>query len=408
MADENRITDIPGDTTHQGTAGADTFVFGPGYTNADTITGFTNGTDLIDLTRFQGITRFEDLTVTSDDNGVTIDLTGHGGGTILLSGFSIDNLDAADFVFSTLDGGGTSGDDTLQADNDGDRVDGGAGDDTITGGAGWDILIGGAGDDTIYGGAEADGLAGHEGDDELYGGAGSDFLEGGEGDDRLEGGSGDDEMYGDAGDDALYGGEGNDILHGGEGKDDLSGGAGDDTLYGGPEGESIWHGWLGPTLEGGEGNDTIYGGEGNVIIKGDAGNDFLYGGTGKDSIYGGTGSDVIDGGAGNDRMYGDDSIGSGVSGSEDTFVFQQGHGNDTIAFFKDGEDKIDLSAFTEITGVDDLTIRSTHDGTVIDLTEYGGGTIRFDQNSVEDVEIGDLDATDFLFYEPPADMGEGG
>ena len=27
MADENRIDDIPGDNTHQGTADADTFVF---------------------------------------------------------------------------------------------------------------------------------------------------------------------------------------------------------------------------------------------------------------------------------------------------------------------------------------------------------------------------------------------
>ena len=134
MADENRITDIPGDSTHQGTGDADTFVFGPGYTNADTITGFTNGDDRIDLTRFAGITRFEDLTVTSDDSGVTIDLTAHGGGTVRLAGFSIDNLGATDFVFSRLDGGGTTGDDDLQADADGDRLDGGGGDDVLTGG----------------------------------------------------------------------------------------------------------------------------------------------------------------------------------------------------------------------------------------------------------------------------------
>ena len=161
MAEENRITDIPGDTTHQGTGDADTFVFGPGYANDDTITGFTVGQDRIDLTRFAGITRFEDLSIVSDDGGVTIDLTDHGGGTIRLTGSDIAVLDSTDFVFSTLDGGGTTGDDVLWADDGGDRLDGGSGDDVLTGGDGDDILLGGAGDDYIQGG---------EGDDALVGG----------------------------------------------------------------------------------------------------------------------------------------------------------------------------------------------------------------------------------------------
>ena len=36
--------------------------------------------------------------MTSDANGVTIDLTAHGGGTIRLEGVDIEDLDAADFV----------------------------------------------------------------------------------------------------------------------------------------------------------------------------------------------------------------------------------------------------------------------------------------------------------------------
>ena len=100
MPEDNLINDIPGDNTHQGGEGVDAFVFGPGYKNDDTITDFTNGQDHIDLTRFAGITRFEDLSVTSDDGGVTIDLTAHGGGTIRIEGFDIENLDAEDFVFS--------------------------------------------------------------------------------------------------------------------------------------------------------------------------------------------------------------------------------------------------------------------------------------------------------------------
>lgn len=185
----NRIDDTSGDTTHQGTDAPDLFVFSPGYTDDDTITGFTNGADQIDLTRFQGITRFEDLTVTSDDNDVVIDLTEHGGGTVRLAGFDVANLDATDFVFSVLDGGGTSGDDylDLRADNDGERAEGGAGDDNILGGSGSDILIGGAGDDTLVGGAGHDWLEGGD-DDVLEGGAGDDVLSGGAGHDMLEGG----------------------------------------------------------------------------------------------------------------------------------------------------------------------------------------------------------------------------
>ena len=120
----------------------------------------------------------------------------------------------------------------------------------------------------------------------------------------------------------------------------------------------------------------------------------LYGGAGNDTISGGSGSDVLDGGAGNDTLTGDDSIGS-HSGSQDTFVFQAGHGNDTIKFFKDGEDKIDLTAFADITDFDDLTITEQHNGTVIDLTAFGGGTIRFEKNNVDSIEVGDLDADGF-------------
>ena len=68
----------------------------------------------------------------------------------------------------------------------------------------------------------------------------------------------------------------------------------------------------------------------------------------------------------------------------DTFVFTAGHGNDTIKDFTDGEDLIDLSQISGISGFEDLTI--TADGTtaVIDLTAHCGGTIR-----LENVEVAD-------------------
>ena len=40
---------------------------------------------------------------------------------------------------------------------------------------------------------------------------------------------------------------------------------------------------------------------------------------------------------------------------------------------------------------------------MIDLTGHGGGTIRLDHTNVSD-----LDAEDFLFYEPPVDPGADG
>ena len=123
------------------------------------------------------------------------------------------------------------------------------------------------------------------------------------------------------------------------------------------------------------GNDRLLGGEGN---------DKLEGGAGDDALMGEEGDDTLDGGADDDVLYG----GSG----EDTFVFQASHGTDTILDFTDGDDTIDLSALTDITGFSDLTI--TQDGTtaVIDLSSQGGGTIRLD-----DTAVSDLDAADFTF-----------
>ena len=94
---------------------------------------------------------------------------------------------------------GQDGKDTISADSEGSRVDGGKGNDLIYGGAGRQILTGGDGNDTVRGGT---------GNDLIYGSPGNDIL------------------YGNRGADALYGNSGNDKLYGGPGKDTLSGGPG--------------------------------------------------------------------------------------------------------------------------------------------------------------------------------------
>ena len=59
---------------------------------------FTNDEDQIDLSAFS-LSGFDELTITSISDSVKIDLTEHGGGTILLQNFDAANLDAADFLF---------------------------------------------------------------------------------------------------------------------------------------------------------------------------------------------------------------------------------------------------------------------------------------------------------------------
>ena len=181
-------------------------------------------------------------------------------------------------------------------------------------------------------------LTGTDDDDSLSGRSGDDTLSGAGGDDVLEGEGGDDELYGDAGADDLYGGDDADLLYGGGGDDTLYGDGGDDELYG------------------------------------DAGDDELYGGTGDDELEGGAGTDTLTGGAG-----------------ADTFVFAAGHGTDTITDFEpDESDLIDVSAFAGITAYAGLSLSDDDSDTVLDLGSHGGGTVRLEGLSAEDLEAGDF------------------
>lgn len=144
--------------------------------------------------------------------------------------------------------------------------------------------------------------------------------------------------------------------------------------------------------------DTIFGGAGNDKVMGYEGNDTLYGGAGNDLIAGGTGDDIIHGGAGHDQLYGNglqSSYGQGES-DEDTFVYEPGGGTDTIMDFVNGEDVIDLSAFSNITQFSDLSISQDGNFAVIDFG--GSDKIRLSQFNVDD-----LDASDFVFADDGSD-----
>ena len=76
----------------------DIFVFEPGN-GEDHIMDFADNEDKIDLTAFN-LSGFDDLALSADiSNNPIIDLSAHGGGTIRLSEFEFEDLDATDFLF---------------------------------------------------------------------------------------------------------------------------------------------------------------------------------------------------------------------------------------------------------------------------------------------------------------------
>ena len=115
----------------------------------------------------------------------------------------------------------------------------------------------------------------------------------------------------------------------------------------------------------GSGNDIVIGNEAANLLEGRGGDDELMGNEGNDILEGGAGNDMLEGSAGDDVLSG--------GAEDDTFVFALGSGADTITDFTDGDDKIDLSAFADITSVDDLSMDQREGDVVIDLSSQGGG-----------------------------------
>jgi Ca2+-binding RTX toxin-like protein len=94
---DDRIVGGAGDDLLSGGTGADLFVFGRAHGH-DVVTGFANA-DTLDLRahRLTGFTEFRALGTATED-GVLIDLTRRGGGTILLEDFAIGRLTTDDLL----------------------------------------------------------------------------------------------------------------------------------------------------------------------------------------------------------------------------------------------------------------------------------------------------------------------
>ena len=344
---------------------------------------------------------------------------------------------------------GDSGDENRQGDAGIDIMDLGGGDDTASGGGGsFNIVLGGSGGDDLTSDGCHDVVLGGSGDDTITVNGFCAIVRGGSGDDTiygldnwwsmetLRGDGGNDTIYGRAGWDTIYGGAGDDIIDGGSGRDKLIGGTGDDTLTGGSGRDTFFfwedHGtdtitdfnvaedkihlrcfdktitWdvlstkiTAVTDE----NNVVTGvqidlsewGGGTVILDGvtsvsDLSEDMFY----LDRIAGGAGDDRLAGGSDDDTMSG------GGEGDSDTFVFDEGHGDDTITDFDSANDKIDLKDFADsitweqlqaaMTDVaDDSSTPEDETATVVDLSAWGGGTI-----TLKGVTSSDLSADNFV------------
>ena len=301
---------------------------------------------------------------------------------------------------------------------------GGKGADTIYGNAGNDSLFGGEGNDKIYGGADNDVLTGDAGNDTLYGGTGNDTLTGGKGNDviidyftgentiKLASGaitsasvkSSDVVLKTSTGSVTIKKGSGKKItVTDGNGntateyyglvnysadkktitlssafntslkaddyattvtKIDASAVAKSINILGNAQNNTI--------LGSGKA-ETIYGGSGNDSILGNAGNDKIYGDAGADSLNGGKGNDTLTGGDGND-----------------VFFYANGEGNDVIADFTVGQDKINVTSGT----VASASLKSS------DMVfKIGSGTLTVKNGKNKEIAIGSSIYYNDLIYD---------
>ena len=373
-AADNALTGNAGDDSLIGGVGSDTLI---GNLGNDTLIGGSQGDRLEG-----GVDRDLLIGNTGQDT-----LFGGAGADVLNGGIGNDLLNGG-LGFDTMLG--SFGNDTLFGGDGGDRLDGGADRDRLYGNTGNDILLGGDGADYLNGGLDNDRLDGGLGADTLIGSSGNDTLFGGDSADRLEGGADRDLLYGNTGNDKLFGGAGADYLNGGLDNDRLDGGLGADTLIGSSGNDTLFGGDGADRLEGGGNQDWLFGNAGNDVLFGGAGADYLNGGLDNDRLFGGLGADTLLGASGNDTL-------TGGAGS-DQFIFTNGFGQDVINDFNalDAAEQINLSGVSAITDFADLTNpgspHMTQVGANVVIDDFLGNTI-----TLRNTNIGDLDATDFVF-----------
>jgi Ca2+-binding RTX toxin-like protein len=328
-----------------GGGGSDRFVL-TNEGGTDSITDFTAGEDLLDVTALGLV--FDDLSFVTSGNNLTIQVAG----SAITELVDVQSLTESDFIgtgagsFRIESVGqnvvvtGTDGDDTFRTydgdiilgDDGDDRFEnvargnffGGDGEDTLsfglekvfvdeaagifraedgTGGSfgGFEVLEGnihrlvepvasvaiGTDNDETFFATQLDIIRGGAGDDTIFGG---EFVQTRFNTSSLFGGDGDDRIVGGSLSDNLFGGAGDDVLSLGERTGTLEGGDGNDLLFGADLGSTLF----GPNaLRGDDGDDTLVGGELSNFLVGGAGDNLYRGGAGEDSVIFGIGNDTL-------------------------------------------------------------------------------------------------------------------
>jgi len=247
---------------------------------------------------------------------------------------------------------GSTYNDLLRGDGNGNALSGALGNDFLDGGAGNDSLDGGAGNDTLWGGTGADSLIGGDGNDAYYldhtddsvietnanpASGGTDqvfsYLAAHTLGAHVENGrilsTAAANLAGNGLDNLLEAGTGNNVLDGAGGIDTVS------YLYGASGGVSVSLAISGAQATGGSGSDTLIsidnlsGSTYNDLLRGDGNANVLAGGQGNDFLDGGAGSDTLDGGAGNDTLWGGTGADSLV-GSDGADSYYIDHAGDSV------------------------------------------------------------------------------
>jgi len=186
-------------------------------------------------------------------------------------------------------------------------------------------------------------------------------------------------LVGNAGDNKLFGLGGDDEFQAGEGNDRFDGGGGSDQV----DYDSDMTAGVKVNLATGKGGGAAAG-HTYVSIENVTGSEF------NDQIIGNRLANRLDGYVGNDLLRG--------GGGKDVFVFVDSWGKDTIADFRDKQNKIELDFDVngvDINGFSDLSglIKQKGGDVVIDFTAIYAG----DMLVLKNMHVSDLSAADFIF-----------
>jgi len=143
-----------------------------------------------------------------------------------------------------------------------------------------------------------------------------------------------------------------------------------------------------------ERDKVITGTESDDVLNGDNDPEHIFGLGGNDILRGNGGSDVLDGGAGNDHLEG------GYLGS-DTYVFQAGHGHDTVKDYTREDGQTDTLRFAGANAAnarfsregDDLVVKAYGDGDQVVVkdyfydADYSRYRFQFDDRTLETADI---------------------